>query len=140
MVQETCYSGAGARGKFGGHFDIVPFRLSQRHHNACTACRIPLTFVELLLALEAGLGGRRAALDPQARQVHAAVAARGRGAAGVAAAGRRRHHGRGGGGGGPGRAVQVGDGDVVRGDGAGMDGGQRSGLHYNTSFHLGTHT
>ena len=82
---------------------------------------IPLTFVELLLSLEAGLGGRRAALDPQARQVHSAAAARGRGAVGVAADG-RRHHGRGGGCG-PGRAVQVRDGDVVRRDGAGRDGG-----------------
>ena len=100
-------------------YDNVISSRSTRHLPHC----IPLTFVELLLSLEAGLGGRRAPLDPQARQVHAAAAARGRGAVGVASR-RRIHHGRGGGGGGPGGAVQVRDGDVVRRDGAGKDGGE----------------
>ena len=88
---------------------------------------IALTLVELFLAVEAGLGGRRAALDPQAGRDHDAAAAAGgaggdigRGAHGIAGC---RHHGCGGYGG-PGRAVQVRDGDVVRRDGAGRNDGK----------------
>ena len=91
-----------------------------------------LTFVELFLAVEAGLGWRRAAFDPQAGRDHHAASAGGTGhvgrsAHGIAAGGGgggggRRHHGCGGCGG-PGRAVQVGDGDVVGRDGAGKKDG-----------------